>query len=125
MTRIKISFAILLILIGSAFYFGDRINRSGKRLIATISEIQSEKHSSDKQAVKKGAAKLENEWEKFYKESDFVIRNDKLIEAERTVSRIKSLAENDNDELDADLSELKSSIEYIINSEMPYFHNIF
>lgn len=67
MTRIKISFAILLILIGSAFYFGDRINRSGKRLIATISEIQSEKHSSDKQAVKKVRQSLKMSGKNFIK----------------------------------------------------------
>ena len=54
-----------------------------------------------------------------------IIRNDKISMVEDSMSRLRPLIEAENDELTAEFSNARSSLMWIIESEIPRFTNIF
>lgn len=126
MIRLKISIGILAILIIFCTVSEIFINKSCDSMVEKISELESMADSENlSEELEKSVDKLEKKWDSFKSKAIFLARGDKLTDASFTLSRILPLIEEKSDELKAELSQLKSEINHIKESENLFFSNIF
>lgn len=111
MTRIKFSIAILILLFGISF--GSQIWMDSKcsNITSIIAKTEELLVKGNKPEALESAKLLSGEWEDFRKFAGIFVRRNKLIEIDRLCARVKTLAENDSEELSAELSEFKKLIE--------------
>lgn len=125
MTRVKISFVILAVILGTSIFFSVIINRRCSDFIDRTGEIWELYDSGDHESACKAAQEFEDEWEKFRRYSSVMIANEKLAEIDRVSARIIYLAEGDSDELHSELMELHHMVESLKKAETPLLDIIF
>lgn len=125
MTRIKISTAILCLLIAVSIFSGIWINGKCKSLIELSSQAEEFFSSDEKEKAIEVTKRLETEWEDFRSVAAVLIQNNKLSEIDRICARIKHLTENDSEELLAELTELEHILDLLRNGEIPKINSIF
>lgn len=64
-------------------------------------------------------------WESYYKLLSVFVKGDKLIGINASVAKIKPYLEEENEELKAELDSIIYQAEWILETEFPYFHNVF
>ena len=122
--RIKISMGILALMVVFSGLSGFFVHKNCAELVSEIATIEKFVSDGDLESAEKSAKLLEKNWNRFSKAAVLFVRSDKLTEAESTVSRIIPLIQTDCDELTAELSELKSRIIHISDSEKIHIRNI-
>ncbi len=125
MTRTKISAVIILLLIELSVYSSLWVNRRcGDMLekLGVISEI-AESGDNDEAAVRAG--ELSTEWEDFRTKASVLLKYDRLTDVDRIFSRIVHLAENDSEELQSELAELRDMLEMMKSGETPKLTSVF
>ena len=122
MTRVKISAAILLLLIGASIFTSVWVNRRCDRLLA---EIKLFAQPAGEEEMISLAERLNDEWESFRDRASVLLKYDKLVEIDRLCSRIVYLAENDKGEMAAELAELRDMLEMLKSGETPLLTSIF
>lgn len=125
MTRIKISTAILCLLIAISIFSGIWINGKCKSLIELSLQAEEFFSSDEKEKAIEVTKRLETEWEDFRSVAAVLIQNNKLSEIDRICARIKHLAENDSEELLSELTELEHILDLLRNGEIPKINSIF
>ncbi len=110
MTRIKLSITILILLFSVCFSSQIWINSKGGYIIDIASRTEEFLINGDKSKAVESAELLNGEWENFRRYAGIFIRRNKLTEIDRLCARVESLAENDSEELLAELAELKKLI---------------
>lgn len=123
MKRVIISISILTAMVSLGIFFNIRISVRCNELIELTELIQ--ENIENKSEALEYAGQFDSEWESFHHESIFIIRGDRLSEIENCYIRIIPLIETDNDELSAELAELKSILIHTKASEIPNIYNIF
>ena len=119
MTRTKISAVIILLLIGLSVFSSLWVNRRcGNMLekLGVISEL-AERGETDEAAVRAGA--LSADWEDFRAKASVLLKNDRLTDVDRIFSRIVHLAENNSEELQSELAELRDMLDMMKSGETP------
>ena len=111
MTRIKLSLAILILLFGISFGSQIWIDSKCRSITSVIAQTEELIMNGNQSKAVESAKLLSGEWEDFRKFAGIFVRRNKLTEADRLCARVRSLAENDSEELLAELSELKKLIE--------------
>ena len=125
MQRVKFCFVALLIMIGISVYSLILINKQCKELNSIINELSYEVEiGNNKEALIK-AYELKTEWDENYKIFFTLVKHDKLSSVNASIPRIISYLNNNSDDLNAEISSLRSEIDFIIHTEIPYFYNIF
>lgn len=119
MTRIKISFGILGILIGLSIFFSVWINYKCDDMLDEITNICQLLDSEETKMAIQYAEHLDNEWNNFRKKAIVMLKNDELTEIDCISSGIPYLIENDNDECYARLMEFKNMLIMIKEGEIP------
>ena len=125
MTRTKISAVIILLLIGLSVYSSLWVNRRcGEMLekLGVISEL-AERGETDEAAVR--AVELSAEWEDFRTKASVLLKYDRLTDVDRIFSRIVHLAENNSEELQSELAELRDMLEIMKSGETPKLTSVF
>ena len=124
MIRIKISFGIIIsiIVLGVSGFFV--LRNETYELIGLIDETKSYSDSANTEEALKSADKLLKKWDKFHTYASVFINNDKISDVQESVSRLKALIETDNDELNAEYDSAKSTLKWIVESEIPRWTNI-
>lgn len=124
MIRIKISFGIIIaiIVLGVSGFFV--LRHETNEIIGLIDETKSYSDSENTEEALKSADKLLKKWDKYHVYASIFINNDKIGDVQESVSRIKALIETDNDELNAEYDSAKSSLKWIVESEIPRWTNI-
>ena len=125
MTRTKISAVIILLLIGLSVYSSLWVNRRcGDMLekLGVISEL-AERGETDEAAVRAG--ELSTEWEDFRTKASVLLKYDRLTDVDRIFSRIVHLAENNSEELQSELAELRDMLEIMKSGETPKLTSVF
>ncbi len=125
MGRVKLCFGVLIaiIIFGIAGILLIEYKTNG--VIKLIEETKYYSDSGDTEKALDSADRLEREWKKYHKTASILIRNEKISAVQEAVSRLRPLIEKENDELNAEYASAKSSLEWIIESEIPRFTNIF
>mgnify|MGYP004486008599 FL=1 len=124
MVRIKISIGIIaaIIILGVAGIFV--LDHKTDRVIDMLEKTKKYSDAGDTQMAIEAVGKLEQEWERYHTFASIFVRNDKITSVQTSMSRLRPLIEKDNDELNAEYENVKSGLEWIIESEIPKFSNI-
>ena len=119
MTRAKISVGILLLLVAVSVYSSMWVNRRCGDMLSELSHISALAESGENEKAAVLAEKLSTEWEDFRKKASVLLKYDRLVDVDRLCSRIVHLAENDSEELQSELAELRDMLEMMKSSETP------
>ena len=124
MVRIKISIGIIaaIIILGVAGIFV--LDHKTDRVIDMLEETKKYSDAGDTQMAIEAVGKLEQEWERYHTFASIFVRNDKITSVQTSMSRLRPLIEKDNDELNAEYENVRSGLEWKIESENPKFSNI-
>lgn len=124
MIRIKISFGIIIsiIVLGVSGFFV--LRHETYEIIGLIDQTKSYSDSANTEEALKSADKLLKKWDKFHTYASVFINNDKISDVQESVSRLKALIETGNDELNAEYDSAKSTLKWIVESEIPRWTNI-
>ena len=125
MTRVKISATILLILVLLSAFMSFWVNRRCDDMLSEINKLSIMAENGQSEALSEGAERLNRKWESFRSKASVLLKYDKLVEADRISSRIVQLAENDGEELKAELAELRELIEMLKSGETPLLTSVF
>lgn len=124
MKRVVISVCILSAMIGLGILFNIKISAECKKLIGFVELAQKSMDSESREQAFLYMQDFQNEWDSFYNEALFIIRGDRLSEIDSCYIRIVPLIKSDNDEVTAELSELKNLLVRTRESEFPTIFNI-
>lgn len=124
MTRAKISVGILLLLVAVSVYSSMWVNRRCGDMLSELSHISALAESGENEKAAVLAEKLSTEWEDFRKKASVLLKYDRLVDVDRLCSRIVHLAENDSEELQSELAELRDMLEMMKSSETPKFTSV-
>ncbi|MGN0621498.1 MAG: DUF4363 family protein [Porcipelethomonas sp.] len=124
MGRVKISIAIIagIILFGIVGIFV--VDHKTDDLLNMLDETQQLSSQGKTEEAAELADELNSKWEKYQKVASIFVRNEKISGVQTSMSRLKPLIENENDELNAEFENARSSLEWIIESEIPKLTNI-
>lgn len=125
MTRIKISAAILLLMLSVSIFSGVWINWECNKLISSANELAELYVSDNAEETVRAAEELESQWESFRKKASVLMNNSKLAETDRICSRIKYLAADSGGELIMQLTELRHMLELLKSGETPKLTSVF
>jgi len=125
MTRVKISGAILLLLIGVSIFSSLWVNRRCDAMLSQIDVICGLEENGDISGAAEKAREINDEWEHFREWASVLLKYDKLVEIDRLCSRIVHLAENEEDEMTAELAELRDMLEMLKSGETPLLNSVF
>jgi len=124
-TRVKMGFVILAVMVGMSVFSGIFINRKCSDFISRTEKIWELYDSGNHDSACKKARDFEKAWEDFRKFSSVMINNEKLTEIDRISARVIYLAEGDSEELHSELMELRHMIEALKKGETPLPESIF
>lgn len=119
MTRTKISAVIILLLIGMSVYSSLWVNRRCGNMLEKLGVISELAESGDNDEAAVRAGELSAEWEDFRTKASVLLKYDRLTDVDRIFSRIVHLAENDSEELQSELAELRDMLEIMKSGETP------
>ena len=119
MTRIKISFGILGILIGFSIFFSVWINKKCNYMLDEISNIYQLLENGETSLATQHAEMLDNKWSNFRKTATIMIKNNELTDIDCISAGIPNLIKNDNDESYARLMEFQHLLIMIKENEIP------
>ena len=125
MTRVKISGAVLLILLAVSTFAGIWVNRRCDGMLRDIERLSTAAENGQTEVLSPGAEELNGKWEHFRSRASFLVRYDKLVEADRLCSRITELSESEDTELRAELAELHDMLEMLKSGETPLMNSVF
>ena len=125
MTRVKISAAILFLLIGMSIFSSTWVNRRCDAMLSEVDMIHELEENGDIGLAAENARRLNAHWESFRGIASVLLKYDKLVEIDRLCSRIVHLAENEEDEMTAELSELRDMLEMLKSGETPLLTSVF
>ena len=124
MTRIKISGAILCLLLIMSVITGIWSNKRCERLISLTDKTISLYSEGRKDEAAQSSRELESEWESFRVPASLLIYTNKLTEIDRICSRISYYAENDGVEMMSSLMELRHMLDLLKSGESPSFTTV-
>ena len=125
MTRVSVSGAILLLLIGVSIFSGIWVNCRCDVILSEINVIYDLEEMGDTSGAADKARQMNEDWESFRKKASVLLKYDKLVEIDRLCSRIVHLAENEEDEMTAELAELRDMLEMLKSGETPLVTSVF
>ena len=124
-TRVRLSAAILLILIAFSVFTSVWVNRRCDEMLGEINKLSIMAENGESEALTGSAQELGEKWESFRHWASVLLKYDKLVEADRISARIIQLAESDGEELKAELSELRELLEMLKSGETPLWNSVF
>ena len=125
MTRVSVSGAILLLLIGVSIFSGIWVNHCCDTILSEINVIYDLEEMGDTSGAADKARQMNEDWESFRKKASVLLKYDKLVEIDRLCSRIEHLTENEEVEMTAELSELRHMLEMLKSGETPLITSVF
>ncbi len=118
--------AVIILGIILVYSFGASIiiKNENSRLVYVLDEIQACYENSDMTSASENADKLEDLWGRYQKVMSVFVKDDKLNELDTTVAKIKPYIEEANDELEAEIQNVRHQLWLIYKTEVPYWYNL-
>ena len=124
MGRIKICLGIIIAIIILSILGIFVLDSKTDKMIKLLDETKSYSDSGNTQKALEAVGRLEDEWEHYHIFASVLVRNDKISSVQTSMSRLRPLIEKENDELNAEFANARSSLEWIVESEVPRLTNI-
>lgn len=112
MTRFRISLAILLVLLGISIGSMAAVRYSGNAVLEAVQQVSETASPTAAQCEA-----VETAWEKAEPWLLLSVRRDKLMDTSNSVYRLKPLLESDCDEFTAELKDLQSNLQFLIQED--------
>ena len=125
MGRVKVCFGILIAIILLGISGILIIDYKTDGIIKLIDETKMYSDSGDTENALESVGKLEEKWYRYHKLASILVRNEKISAVQESISRLRPLIEKENDELNAEFANARGNLEWIVESEIPGFTNIF
>lgn len=125
MNRVIVSFCLLVGIVLCAVGSAEVIRNENDELIEIIDEIILYSENGDDGMASAAAEKLSVKWNDFERKMSLLVRDDKLNTVSASVARIKPYVSDANDELAAELQNIRKQLGIIYRSELPVWYNIF
>lgn len=125
MSRLRISIALMIVILAFCIFSVCKVNKYGKELIEIIDSITYSLENNETEKALAEAKDMNVYWDKLRNKSSMLVQNEKLLSIESSLTRIVPYIENDSDELTAELEMVRKNIIWLCSSEIPYFRNIF
>ena len=125
MNRVIVSFCLLVGIVLCAVGSAEGIRNENDELIEIIDEIILYSENGDDGMASAAAEKLSVKWNDFERKMSLLVRDDKLNTVSASVARIKPYVSDANDELAAELQNIRKQLSIIYRSELPVWYNIF
>lgn len=124
MGRVKICFGIIISIIVLSVLGVWTLDCKTDKIIKLLDETKSYSDSGNTNKALEAVQRLEDEWEHYHTFASVLVRNDKISSVQTSMSRLRPLIEKENDELNAEFANARSSLEWIVESEIPRLTNI-
>ena len=124
MTRVRLSAAILLILIAFSTFTCVWVNRYCDNMLGDINKLCIMAEKGDLNTLSESALELGKKWEHFIDSASVLLKYDKLVETDRIIARMIQLSEKDGEELKAEIAELRELLEMLKNGETPLITSV-
>ena len=98
------------------------LKKQNKKLIDSL-DLITKLYEQDKSAAE-AAAELTADWRSYRKKMSFIIDDEKLCELDTAIAKIPPYISEANDELEAELENVRRRLNTIYRSEIPYWYNI-
>ena len=125
MTRVRISGAILLLLVSISIFSSFWVNCRCNTMLSEVDLMHELAENGDTEGVTGRARELNAQWESFREGASVLLKYDRLIETDRLCSRIVHLAGNEENEMAAELAELRDMLEMLKSGETPLITSVF
>ena len=112
-------------MVGISVFSSVWVNRRCDAMLSEINVIYELEEKGDISGAAELARKMNADWESFREWASVLLKYDKLVEIDRLCSRIVHLTENEEDEMAAELSELRDMLEMLKSGETPLLNSVF
>ena len=124
MSRVITAFIIIVAIMGYSAFAAWIIKGENEELASITVEIDEYNKNGDTANAGAAAERLTEKWSRFEKNMSVFVRDDKLSTLSTTVSKVPSYINDANDELDAELENIRRQLKLIYRSELPMWYNI-
>lgn len=123
--RLVISLAVFALITIFSFLSAEIIGYEKEQLTALLDEIAAAGESEDMQTVYEKTELLETRWTESRKKLSVLVREEKLNELSEVITKIQPYGEEANDELEAEINNVRYQLNQMYFSEIPSWENIF
>lgn len=100
------------------------VKKENSILISVIEQIEECCKEENFRTAEKLALELEKYWRKYERKMSLIVADEKLAELGTGISKIRPYCRDANDELSAELENIKKQLELNYRSELPIWYNI-
>lgn len=93
-------------------------------LVEIIKSIEACCENEDMEGAEVFADQLEAMWKKYERKMSLLVADEKMIDLSIAISKVKPYCRDANDELMAELENIKRQLELIYKAELPFWYNI-
>lgn len=100
------------------------VQKENSSLVEVIKRIESCCEEDNMQEAEELAGNLETLWKKYERKMSLIVADEKLTELSMSISKVRPYCRDANDELLAELENIKRQLELVYKSELPLWYNI-
>lgn len=124
MSRVITAISIITAIIAYSVFAIFVIRSETSELISSADEVRMYNNSGDTANAADAAERLSDKWLGFEKKMSVFVRDDKLTELSKAISKVRPYVTAANDELNAELENISRQLWLLYRSELPAWYNI-
>lgn len=124
MKRAVVAVCMLAIIIAGSITAILVIKKENSKLISILDEIQLCCENDDMEGAAQKAGQLEELWYIYERRMSVIVKDERLKELNTTIVKIRPYSEEANDELEAEIQNIRRQLGLIYKSELPTLFNI-
>ena len=123
--RLIISLAVFVLIGAFSFFSENRIRTEKEQITALLDEIANAGENKDMQTVYEKTEQLEEMWTESRRRLSCLVREEKLNDLSEVITKIQPYSEEANDELEAEINNVRYQLNQMYLAEIPSWENIF
>lgn len=100
------------------------VRKENNDLVEVIESIEAYCENDNMKRAEELAGQLEAIWRRYERKMSLIVADEKLKDLSIAISKVKPYCREANDELIAELENIKRQLELIYRSELPFWYNI-
>lgn len=100
------------------------VRKENNVLVGIIENIKLCCENDDMINAEKLAGQLETVWKRYERKMSLIVADEKLKDLSIAISKVKPYCRDANDELLAELENIKRQLELVYKAELPFWYNI-
>lgn len=122
--RLIVSLAVFLLIISFSVFSVSSIHREKERLTALLDEIAQASEAEDMETVYIKTEQLEEMWTESRVRLSCLVREEKLNDLSEFITKIQPYGEEANDELEAEINNVRYQLNQLYLAEIPSWENV-